>query len=55
MSNELELLKAYVKENIPAAEILDVSHTERIFHQENNECESHSIAKGILVIIKHIS
>lgn len=30
MLTKLEMLKSYVKDNIPSAEILEISHTERI-------------------------
>lgn len=37
MNEKLEKLKSYVKDNIPSAEILEVSHTERI-HYDYEDC-----------------
>ncbi len=52
MSQELDSLIDYVKKNIPSAEILKVAHTERIFNQNKDECDSHPTKEGILVLLK---
>lgn len=53
MINKLELLKSYVKQNIPSAEILEVNHTERILWESEDKSEGCCQPKkeGILILI----
>ena len=48
---DIHSLIEYIKQNIPSAEILKVSHTDRIFNQNGSLCDSSPTKEGIIILI----
>lgn len=51
MSKDLDLLIKYVKDNIPSAEILNISHTDRIYHKNGLEADCCPIKEGVIILV----